>query len=107
MQKGSTLREIYDNLIAEEDFSPNILLETRSCHNLFHLVDEGICCSIFPITYAMESPNVSYFSIKQKPVWEVYASYKKGSYLNSTTKDFINIATDYWSKKTRTTYKQV
>ncbi|MFJ5715987.1 LysR substrate-binding domain-containing protein [Neobacillus sp. NPDC093127] len=99
MQKGSTLREIYENLVAEEDFSPTILLETRSCHNLFHMVDEGICCSVFPITYAMESPGVSYFLIKQKPVWEVYASYKKGSYLSSIAKDFIQLAADYWSAK--------
>ncbi len=31
MQKGSTLREIYDNLIIEEGLVPRILLETRSC----------------------------------------------------------------------------
>lgn len=99
IQKGSTLREIYDNLIAEEDINPHILLETRSCHNLYNMVDEGICCSVFPITYALDSSNVSYFSIKQKPVWEVYASYKKGSYLSSVAKEFIKIATEYWATK--------
>jgi DNA-binding transcriptional LysR family regulator len=99
MQKGSTLREIYDNLIAEEDFNPNILLETRSGHNLYHMVAEGICCSIFPITYAMDSPNVSYFSIKQKPVWELCASYKKGNYLSSVATELINITTEYWATK--------
>lgn len=100
MQKGSTLREIYDNLIAEEHLNPHILLETRSCHNLFHMVDEGICCSVFPMTYALDSSNVSYFSIKQRPVWEVYASYKKGSYLSSTARDLIQFACDYWLQKT-------
>jgi DNA-binding transcriptional LysR family regulator len=103
MQKGSTLREIYDNLIAQEDVNPNILLETRSCHNLYHMVAEGICCSVIPIAYAKDSSNVSYFSIKQKPVWEVCASYKKGSYLSKVAKDLIKIATDYWSKKMRKT----
>jgi DNA-binding transcriptional LysR family regulator len=99
IQKGSTLREIYNNLIAEEDINPHILLETRSCHNLYNMVDEGICCSVFPITYALDSSNVSYFSIKQKPVWEVYASYKKGSYLSSVAKEFIKIATEYWATR--------
>ncbi|WP_160719379.1 LysR family transcriptional regulator [Bacillus sp. USDA818B3_A] len=97
MQKGSTLREIYDDLILEEDFSPHILLETRSCHNLFHMVAEGICCSVFPITYAERGSKVSYFSIVQDPVWEVYASYKKGSYLSNVARNLVNIAEDYWA----------
>jgi DNA-binding transcriptional LysR family regulator len=99
MQKGSTLREIYDHLILEENVSPHILLETRSCHNLFNMVEEGICCSIFPITYAQDSSRVSYYSLNQRPVWEVYASYKKGSYLSNAAKYFIKIAKEYWTKK--------
>ncbi|MDQ0897710.1 MULTISPECIES: LysR family transcriptional regulator [unclassified Paenibacillus] len=99
MQKGSTLREIYDHLINEENISPDILLETRSCQTLFKMVAEGICCSIFPITYAKPSTNISYFSIKQNPEWEVAASYKKGSYLCNVAHDLIRISTDYWTKK--------
>jgi len=98
MQKGSTLREIYDNLTTE-DFNPLILLETRSCHNLYHMVAEGICCSIIPFAYAQHSSNVAYFLIKQKPVWDVCASYKKGTYLSNPAKDLIKIASDYWSNK--------
>jgi DNA-binding transcriptional LysR family regulator len=99
MQKGSTLREIYDNLITEEEISPPILLETRSCHTLFDMVVEGICCSVFPISYAKHHSNISYFSLKQNPVWNVSASYKKGSYLSVAAQDLIRISTDYWSKK--------
>lgn len=99
MQKGSTLREIYDQLIIEENLSPHILLETRSCHNLYKMVAEGICCSVFPISYAEDSSNVSYFSIIQKPVWDLYASYKKGSYLSRIAKDFIFLAAEYWMRK--------
>jgi DNA-binding transcriptional LysR family regulator len=99
MQKGSTLREIYDHLIAEENLSPPILLETRSCHTLFNMVVEGICCSVFPITYAKNNANVSYFSIEQNPVWELAASYKKGTYLNRAAQDLITISTDYWASR--------
>ncbi len=99
IHKGSTLREIYDNLIAEEDINPDILLETRSCHNLYHLVAEGLCCSVIPITYAEHNPNVAYFSIKQKPVWQICTSYKKGSYLSNPEKELIKIASHYWAKK--------
>ena len=99
MQKGSTLREIYDNLTTSEDFNPYILLETRSCHNLYNMVAEGICCSIIPIAYAKQNSNVAYFLIKQKPVWEICASYKKGTYLSNPARDFIKIAGNYWSTK--------
>ncbi|MEH7086240.1 LysR family transcriptional regulator [Neobacillus drentensis] len=99
IQTGSTLREIYENLTADEDFNPNILLETRSGQNLYHMVAEGICCSIIPMAYAQYNPNVSYFLIKQKPVWEVCASYKKGTYLSNPAKELIKIASEYWSNK--------
>lgn len=99
MQKGSTLREIYDQLIDEENLTLPILLETRSGHNLYKMVAEGICCSVFPISYGEDNPNVSYFSIRQTPVWEIYASYKKGSYLSSVAKNLIKLAADYWSNK--------
>lgn len=99
MQKGSTLREIYDYLIAEESYSPHILLETRSCHTLFNMVVEGICCSVFPSTYAKNNSNVAYFSIEQNPIWELAASYKKGTYLNRAAQDLITISTDYWSSR--------
>lgn len=99
MQRGSTLREIYDQLLVEEDCNLPILLETRSGQNLYKMVEEGICCSVFPITYAQQSNKVSYFSIIQNPVWGVHASYKKGSYLSRAAKDLIKIATDYWLKR--------
>jgi DNA-binding transcriptional LysR family regulator len=98
-KKGSTLREIYDNLITGEEIFPPILLETRSCHTLFDMVVEGICCSVFPISYAKHNSNISYFSIKQNPVWEIAASYKKGSYLSGAAKEFITICSDYWLRK--------
>jgi hypothetical protein len=99
MQKGSTLREISDSLIAAEYFNPHILLETRSCNNLYKMVAEGLCCSVIPITYAKHNSNVVYFSIKQKPVWEICTSYKKGTYLNNPAKELIKITSYYWSNK--------
>ncbi|MDP4095861.1 LysR family transcriptional regulator [Paenibacillus sp. P96] len=101
MQKGSTLRDIFNHLIIEENVSPHILLETRSCHTLFEMVAQGICCAVFPITYAKPDSAVSYFSINQHPVWEVAASYKKDSYLSHAAKYLISVATDYWLEKVR------
>ncbi|WP_079911565.1 LysR family transcriptional regulator [Paenibacillus sp. 32352] len=99
MQQGSTLREIYDQLLAEDNIAPPILLETRSCKTLYEMIAEGICCSIIPISYAKPGPNVSYFSLQQNPVWDIAASYKKDSYLSQAAKDLIAMCTDYWLQK--------
>lgn len=99
MQQGSTLRDIYDELTRPLAFQLRILLETKSCHNLFHMVNEGICCSIIPITYAQKNSNVAYFSLKEKPIWEVCASYKKGRYASVIAREFIAHAKLYWEKK--------
>jgi len=99
MQQGSTLREIYDRIVDKENTHPKILIETRSCYNLFHMVAEGICCSVFPLSYARDTPDVVYFSIQQEPCWEICASYKKDSYLSHSAKELIKIARQYWKNK--------
>lgn len=99
MQQGSTLREIYDRLLAEENISPPILLETRSCETLYEMVAEGICCSVIPISYAKPRQNVTFFSLRQHPVWEIAASCKKDSYLSQAARELIAICTDYWLRK--------
>jgi DNA-binding transcriptional LysR family regulator len=105
MRMGSTLREIYDKLMSDEELSPPILLETRSCHTLYKMVEEGICCSIFPISYTKHSPDIFYFTINQNPIWKICASYKKGSYLSKAASEFISIAKEYWLDRLRSTAK--
>jgi len=102
MQKGSTLREIYESLTTDRNFNPHTLLETRSCHTLYNLVSEEICCSVIPYSYTKSNPNVRYFSLEQRPVWEVCTSYKKGTYLSNPVRELIKIAGDYWSNKLTT-----
>ncbi|MCS7463158.1 LysR family transcriptional regulator [Paenibacillus doosanensis] len=97
MQQGSTLREIYDRLTAEEGVEPNILLESRSCRTLFEMVAEGICCSVIPMSYAKPDAGVSFFALSPNPVWEVAASYKKGSYLSLAARELIALSAGYWS----------
>jgi DNA-binding transcriptional LysR family regulator len=99
MPAGTTLREIYDQLIQAEGINPPVLLETRSCNTLFELVREGICCSIFPMYYAKPSSNVSYFTLDQNIEWQICASYRKNTYLRRAAKDLIEIAIEYWEKK--------
>lgn len=101
MQQGSTLREICDSIFSTTGFTPDILLETSSCYNLYKMVEEGICCSIFPVSYARDTDRVAYFSLSENTKWEICASYRKNSYLSKAAKHFIILAKDYWKKKMR------
>lgn len=96
--KGSTIREAIDPLFQDAGFSPKILFETRSCQTLIYMVKKNLCCTILPEHYAINSKDIVYFSLPQKPQLRVVAMYKKGGYLSKPTEDFITLASDYWSK---------
>lgn len=99
MHKGSTFREIYDSMMQEEGIEPAVLLETGSCHSLFQMAAEGICCTVIPISYALDHPSVVYFTIRSQPEWEICASYRKDSYLSLAAKELIALAAAYWADK--------
>lgn len=98
ISKGSTIREAVNPLFQEAAFSPKLLFETKSCRTLIYMVKKNLCCTILPQYYAIDSNDVVYFSLPQKPKLRVVAMYKKGDYLSKATEDFIKLASIYWNK---------
>lgn len=98
ISKGSTIREAINPIFQNSGFSPKLLFETRSCQTLINMVMKNLCCTILPKHYAVDSKDVVYFSLPQKPQLRVVAMYKKGVYLSKATADFIKLASDYWNK---------
>lgn len=98
ISKGSTIREAVNPLFQEAGFLPKLLFETQSCRTLIYMVKKNLCCTILPQHYAINSDDVVYFSLPQKPQLRVVAMYKKGSYLSKATEDFIKLASAYWNK---------
>lgn len=105
ISKGSTIRGAINPLFQDAGFSPKILFETRSCRTLIYMVRNNLCCTILPEHYAINSKDVVYFSLPQKPQLRVVAMHKKGGYLSKATEDFIRLASIYWNelKKRRET----
>ena len=97
MFKESTMREVIDELFREAGFLPDILFESSSNHTLHTMVKNNLCCTILPEIYAVEDDKVAYFRLPSRPVWEICAVYKKGSYLTKAGKDFINMASLFWN----------
>ncbi|NRY60273.1 LysR family transcriptional regulator [Clostridium beijerinckii] len=98
ISKGSTIRDVVNPLFKDAGFSPKLLFETRSCKTLIYMVRKNLCCTILPEHYAIDSDDVVYFSLPQKPQLRVVAMYKKGIYLSKATRDFIDLASSYWTK---------
>ena len=98
ISKGSTIREAINPLFRDANFSPNLLFETRSCQTLINMVMKNLCCTILPEHYTLNSKDVIYFSLPQKPQLRVVAMHKKGVYLSKATEDFIRLASAYWNK---------
>lgn len=97
ISKGSTIREAVNPLFQTAGFSPKLLFETKSCRTLIYMVEKNLCCTILPEHYAIDSKDIVYFSLPQKPQLRVVAMYKKGVYLSKATEDFIRLASAYWN----------
>ena len=97
--KGSTIRNAINPLFQAAGFSPKLLFETRSCQTLIYMVRKNLCCTILPEHYAINSKDVVYFSLPQKPQLNLVAMHKKGVYLSKATEDFIKLASAYWTKQ--------
>lgn len=98
ISKESTIRNAINPLFQDARFSPKLLFETRSCQTLIYMVSKKLCCTILPEHYAINSTDIIYFSLPQKPQIKVVASYKKGVYLGNAKEDFIKLASAYWNK---------
>jgi Transcriptional regulator len=99
ISKGSTIRKAVDPLFQAAGFSPKLLFETRSCKTLIYMVEKNLCCTILPEHYAINSEEIVYFSLPEKPTLRLVAMYKKGGYLSKATEDFIRLASIYWHKQ--------
>ena len=97
ISNDSTIREIVNPLFQAASFAPKLLFETRSCKTLIYMVRKNLCCTILPEHYAIDSKEVVYFSLPQKPKLSVVAMHKKGVYLSKATEDFISLASVYWN----------
>lgn len=98
MYRESTLYGFVNRIFRQMNFHPPILFETARAKTIVDMAASNICCGLVPDYYTeTENPNVRFFSLPSHPVWDITASYKRGSYLNNAAKCFIRLAADYWS----------
>ncbi|MBU5480483.1 LysR family transcriptional regulator [Blautia sp. MSJ-19] len=94
----STLRGITDHVFHEAGFKPHVLFETSSNATIATMVNAGICCGLIPSFYTRGyEKNVQFFPLPDNLSWNVMACFHKKRYLSKAARDFISLATEFWS----------
>lgn len=97
--KGSTMRTIIDQQFAEAGFKPKVLFETSMNHVLQKMVSKGLCCAIFPQSYARTTNEVACFRLKGNPGWDWCLVSPKGIRPGAACLDLIHLAQQYGQQK--------
>lgn len=99
LYQGSTMRAIVDSQFSIADFKPHILFETSMNQVLHKMVSRGLCCAIFPQSYAVPSDKVACFRLPNEPGWDWCLVYPKGIHPTAACSDLIQLAREYGQKK--------
>lgn len=97
--KGSTMRSIIDQQFLEAGFEPDILFETSMNAVLQKMVAKGLCCAIFPQSYAHSTNEVACFRLEGNPDWDWCLVYPRGIRPGSACTDLIHLAQKYGHEK--------
>ncbi len=96
INKDSTLRDIQNKLFKDYNIEPKIIFETESNKISYNLVCANLGISLIPKSYAIESDNIFFYTLKEHPTWKIIAAYNKD--LLEEEKYFIELAKNYWNK---------
>lgn len=95
----STLREITDHIFEEAGFRPHVLFETSSNATIATMVGAEMCCGLIPAFYARGyEDKIRFFSLPDKPVWNVMACCHKKRYISKAARDFVSLAQKFWNE---------
>lgn len=62
------------------------------------MIQSNLCCGLLPAYYVQDDPDgITCFRLPSRPVWEVAASYRKGSYLTQAARYFIELTKELWN----------
>ncbi|MBL4938226.1 LysR family transcriptional regulator [Clostridium sp. YIM B02515] len=95
LKQNQKLHQIAVNLCKQVGFKPKILLETESIETAHALVAAGMGISFIPDILLLAntySKQPKYFSIEDfSATREMVVAYRKGRYLSTASKEFINV----------------
>lgn len=95
----STLREITDRIFESAGFRPHVLFETSSNATIATMVSAEMCCGLIPAFYARGNEDkIRFFSLPDRPVWNIMACCHKKRYTSKAARDFVSLAEKFWNE---------
>ncbi len=100
MYKVSTLRQVCDRILEDSGITdPYILMYTSNTSSIPPLVASNLCVGFIPRFYFDPSDKrIRGFLLKHRPTWDLCIGYKRGAYLSSAARAYIDIAREYWRR---------
>ncbi|MFV0363432.1 MAG: LysR family transcriptional regulator [Suipraeoptans sp.] len=96
---SSTIRHLTDKCLQSAGFKPEVLFETLDMKTVCVMVENEMCCGFVPAYYAnIHNKNIRYFSLNENPSWNNVVANKRNRYISKAAKDFIALATEYWTE---------
>lgn len=90
---------ILTNLFEQAGFAPKLYSQSGGFLLNMSMVEENLCCSVIEEYHEKELPEgVISFKLTSHPILKVVAVHKPGKYLSRASRDFINMAKEYWKE---------
>jgi len=93
----TTQRKFLDSMFAAHGIDPEVFLETTNNRSNVFMVENSLSSSLVPSYYIQGNDRVAVFRLKGKPVWNLSVCTRKGKYISTAVKRFINLATEYYT----------
>lgn len=96
--KGSCIRHLIDFFFKTHNFNPIIACNTNSAQSIYDMVSSNIGVGFIPISSLIQSPQITYFSLKPK-MYRIHAIlYRKDLIMRPAHKYLIDLALNYVEK---------
>ena len=97
MTHETRFRDMIDDIFAEYQIKPKVLFESTSSITVFNMVCSQVAPVFLPQSYVDPNAPVGYFSISSNASWMRSIAYRKGTYLCTAEKEFMELARKYSS----------
>lgn len=100
-KQGNKSRQISDLIFKDAAITPNVMFECDNAYTTFNIASNSAALTLVPDTilgYTGISKNSVYFSInREKYSKELIAAYRKDTYLNRSSLDFISMLKPFFN----------
>lgn len=90
-------REVENFVFSQHNLIPKMHSSVHNIHTLMDMVENNLGIAIIPKCQMDASRDIVYFSLEEKPFWNIVAAYRKDAPLTGCKRAFIDLANSYYA----------